>query len=176
MARLLLLQYAYKKNNNLNNNPCNKKGDKNRKKSDDAKSEDKGNNNTGTVCAHVREASLDKDKTGASIDGQSIDIQVSDLTKTIIISTQCVEDTLVTYLVDNPIWDCADFCGILIDTVNSVEAMKDAHVADQEYYNQRDKQYSFCNSNAEFKNLELELAPDIIKEDKLYELMDQYDK
>ena len=44
-----------------------KKGDKNGKKDDEAKSEDRDNNNTDTIGAHVGEKALAEDNSGASL-------------------------------------------------------------------------------------------------------------
>ena len=91
---------------------------------------------------------LDKDKAATSRDASSIGAYVSGATKTNVTSTQCVQDILAAPPVDSPIWDPTNSCDILIDIVNSAEAMVGTYVADQEYYNQKDQQYRFCNSNA----------------------------
>ena len=46
---------------------------------------------------------LDKDKTVATSDSSSIGTQVSDVTKTIVLSPQCVQDILPSHPFDNPI-------------------------------------------------------------------------
>ena len=128
MARFILSQYK-NKNINPNNNPREKKWDKNRKKGDEAKSEDKDYNNTGTAGTHVEETSADQDA-GATSDGSSIGAHVSDVTKTNVPSTQNVQELLAAHPVDDPIWDHTDSCDILVDTVNSAEAMAGSHIVE----------------------------------------------
>ena len=62
------------------NNPCDKEGYKNGKKGDKTKSKDKDNNNTGTIDAHVGEATTLQDSSNPS-NGSSIGAHVSDVTK-----------------------------------------------------------------------------------------------
>ena len=59
-----------------------KKGDKN-KKVDNAKSEDKSDDNAGTVGAHVGEVTPNRDKISTPNDSSSIGAHVSDVTKTL---------------------------------------------------------------------------------------------
>ena len=99
---------------------------------------------------------LDKNKTGASRNIPSIDAQLSDVTKTIDTSTQCIQYILTAHPTDDPICDCTNSCDILIDTVISAEAMTGAHIADQkyqEYYNWRDQQYIAYKYNRGLKQV-----------------------
>ena len=67
------------------------------------KSEDKSVDVAGSVGAHVEEATSAKDKTSTSSDSSSIGALVSDVTKTVVKPTQCVQEVLVTYSTDDPI-------------------------------------------------------------------------
>ena len=88
MVYVLYTHKVYKnKNINPNNNSCDKKRDKNGKKGDETKSDDKDSNNTCTAGAHVREAALAQDSTGATSDGSNIGTYVSEVTKTNVSST-----------------------------------------------------------------------------------------
>ena len=88
---------------------------------------------------HIGEATLNKDKTGATSDSSSIGTYISDFTKSVVEPTKCIQDILAAYLIDDPIWDCANPCDILIDTVTDQEY---SHLTDHEYHNrQRDQRY-----------------------------------
>ena len=89
MIQFLLSQYIIKNNNNPNNNNQNKKGDKN-KKDDNTKSEDKDDNGLGTAGTHICKATMDKDQTVAPSNSSSIGAHVSDVTKNVVPSPQCV--------------------------------------------------------------------------------------
>ena len=126
--------------------------------------EDKGNNNTGTAGAHVREIVAAQDNTGAGATsyGSIIGAQVFNVTKNNVPSTQSVHELLVAHPVDDPIWDHTDSCDISIDTVNSAEAMAGSHIAGQ--------QYIFRRTNTGFDYIEhiVDVASDIIEKDGLY--------
>ena len=74
-------------------------------KGDNAKSEDKSNNNTGTVDTHVGEIVSGQDKTSASSNRSSIGAHICDVTKTVVTSTQSVQDILAAHHVEDPVWD-----------------------------------------------------------------------
>ena len=77
MARYISTQYP---NKNLGHQRDGKKGDNNGKKGDDLKSEDKDNNATGTVGAHVGDVTTPEDSTALS-DESSIGVHVSEVAK-----------------------------------------------------------------------------------------------
>ena len=129
MARCLLSQYK-NKNINPNNNPCDKTEEKNGKKGDDAKSEDKDNNNTCTVDAHVGEMTSAQDNAGATSNILSIGAHVSGVTETNVPLTQSVHVLLAAHPVDDPIWDCTGSCDILIDIYTP---MAGSHIAELDY-------------------------------------------
>ena len=76
MARYLSTQYP---NKNSANQRKGKKGDRNGKKEDDPKSEDKGNNTTGTAGAHVGDTITTEDSNAFS-GGASIGAHVLEAT------------------------------------------------------------------------------------------------
>ena len=95
---------------------------------------------------------------------------VSDVTETNVPSTQSVQELLAVHPADNFIWDHTDLCDILIDTMNSAEAMVGSHIVEPEYI--------FCKPNPGFEYIKhvVDVSSDIIEEDGLYEFMDKYVK
>ena len=117
MARYLPFIYNFK---NVTT-PCDTKGNKNGKKCDEPKSEDKDNNNTDTVGAHVGESVTPQDSRAPS-DRSSICTHVFKVEEPNVWPTQSVQDMLATHAINDPIRDCTDACDVSIDTVNSAEA------------------------------------------------------
>ena len=106
----------------------------------------------------------------ATSNGLSIGAHVSDITKINIPLTQFVHALLTAHPVEDPIWDRTNSCNILINTVNSAETVAGIHSAEQEY--------SFHNFNAGFEYTEhnVDVAPNIIEEDRLYKFIDKYNE
>ena len=96
---------------------------------DEAKPEDKGNNNTGTVGAQVGETTAAQDNAGATSNRSIIGAHVSNVAKANVPSTRSIHELLGAHSVDDPIWDCVNLCDILIDTMNSAKAMVGSHIA-----------------------------------------------
>ena len=144
-------------------------GDKNRMNGDEAKLEDNDNNNTGTTAAHVRETAVAQDA-GATSNRLSIGAHISDVTEINVPSTQFVQELLAAHPVVDPIWDHTYSYDILIDTVNSVEAMTGGHTVEPEYI--------FRKPNPGFEYIEhiVYVSSDTIEEDWLYKFMNNYDK
>ena len=82
----------------------NENRDKN-KKDDGNKLEDKGNSNTGTADGHVGEAASDQDKTRVCSNASSINVHISNITRTTVALTQSVQDILAAHSIDHPILD-----------------------------------------------------------------------
>ena len=103
------------------------KGGKNRKKDDENKSEDKDNNNTGTAGAYVGKTITPQDSSTPN-NGSSIGAHVSDVTELVVRPARCVQDMLAVHPIGDSIWSHIDACDILIDTLNSAEALVGSHI------------------------------------------------
>ena len=135
MARYLLTQY----NTKTVNHPRDRKGDKNRKKSDESISEDKDNNNTGTVCAHVEEVTTPQDPTAPS-NVSSTGAYVSEVAKPEFRPARFVEELLAAHPIDDAILSRTDASDVSIDTVNSAEVLAGSHIKGK-------LTYTFCRSD-----------------------------
>ena len=90
---------------------------------------------------HIGEVALDKEKIVASSDSSSIGAHISNVTVTVVPSPRCVQDILVSYSYNNPMWAQTDPCNVLVDTINSVEDLVGAQFTDRDYDNLIDKEH-----------------------------------
>ena len=71
---------------------------------------------------------------------------------------------------DNPIWDHTNACDVLIDTVNSAEALAGSHIGGSTY--------TFRRPNPRFEDIKhvVDVASNSIEDDGLYQFMDNSNK
>ena len=125
-----------------------KKGDTNRKKGDDPKPEDKDNNATGTVGAHVGDITTPEDSIAPS-GGSSIGVHVLEVTKQPSRPTQSVEDLSKAYSIDDAIWGGTSTCDVSVDIANSKEVMAGSHITEEHIFIfRRSDQHELLNVTA----------------------------
>ena len=145
MTRYMSTQYP---NKNPGHQPNGRTEDKNGKKGDDLKPEDKDNNATGTVGAHVGDVTTPEDSTAPSSEF-SIGTQVSEVTKRLSWPTQSIEDLLEAYFIDDAIWGGTNPCDMSVDTANSKEVMAGSHTMEgQKFTLCRSDQHEVINVKA----------------------------
>ena len=89
-------------------------------------------------------------------------LTVSDVTKSIIWSAQSVQDILVTNHVGDPIWSHTNICDVSTSTVNIVEQLP-------EYILHRP-------DLIELLTIDAYVSPISIKDDRMYQFMNDYDE
>ena len=125
MARYLSTQY----NNKVPNNPRDKKGDRNLKKGDDSKPEDNDTTTSGTVEAHVGDATTPQDSTTPS-EGASIGAHVSETSQRAFCPARSVEELLAAHPVNDAIWSQTNPSDVSIDMVNSAQIIAGSHITE----------------------------------------------